>query len=143
VLAVAAFLGACESSGSRATIPGGEHRPAVSYLPSRGRTEAPVVPAPRPAREEPAAAAPATPAPAPATGTAVMYYPSGERSTSQRMIEQIMGREVVRGAEYAYEYRVTNLTAGTLQNVVVNQLSSSNVEARSSNPQGAASGNGI
>ena len=143
-VAAVAFLGACESGGSSPNIRT-TRLPGTSYLPSHGAQPAPVIPAPRPAREEPVAAQPTQPRPAApmATGNAVMYYPSGERSTSQLMIEQIMPREVVRGAEYQYQYRVTNLTGSTLQNVVVNQLSSSNIEPRSSNPQGAASGSGI
>ncbi len=137
-----AFLGACESNG-RGTIRGGTHLPGTSYLPNRASENPAVVPQPRPAREQPVGQTPAR-APAPvATGSAVMYYPSGERNSSQIMLEQVMPREVVRGAEYAYSYKVTNLTNGVLQNVVVNQLSTQNIDPRSSNPQGAASGGGV
>lgn len=140
----AAFLGACEATRT-ASIPQGQHLPGVSYLPNAGTRAPAVVPTPRQPRETPAPTTPAAARPAApvATGTAVMYYPSGERNSSQIMLEQVMPREVVRGAEYAYEYRVTNLTPGVLQNVVVNQLSTQNIDPRSSNPQGAASGNGV
>lgn len=144
VTAVAsAFLGACES-GRTGTIPNGQHLPGVAYLPNSGSEAPAVVPSPRPAREPaaPAATTPARPVAAPTSGT-VMYYPSGERNSSQIMLEQIMPREVVRGAEYAYSYKVTNLTPGVLQNVVVNQLSTQNIDPRSSNPQGAAAGGGV
>lgn len=144
-IAAATFLGACESSKSGGIRPG-QHLPGVSYLPRTGDDAPAAVPTPRPEREQPSAAQPATrpvAAAAPATGSAVMYYPSGERTTSQIMLEQVMPREVVRGAEYTYEYRVTNLTAGLLQNVVVNQLSSENINPRSSNPQGSATAGGV
>ncbi|MCA9305492.1 MAG: hypothetical protein KDA16_03110, partial [Phycisphaerales bacterium] len=62
------------------------------------------------------------PAPAPAMmsgNVASMYFPTGDRATSALLLEQVMPREVRMGESYDYEIRVTNITRGVLQNVVV------------------------
>lgn len=93
------------------------------------------------ARQEPAPApAPAprqapTPAPAPkASGAAVMYLPTGERSTSSLMLEKIAPSEVMAGQPFDYIIRVTNLTSLSLDNVVVTDTLSPNFKVVSSTP---------
>lgn len=97
----------------------------------------PAAPAPAPA-PAPKAAAPA-PAPAPApraapSGGSVMYFPTGERSTSSIMLEKIAPTEVIAGQPFDYIIRVTNLTSLSLDNVVVTDTLSPNFKVISSNP---------
>lgn len=100
--------------------------------------------------EKPAAAAPApraaapTPAPAPApapapraaapSGGSVMYFPTGERSTSSIMLEKIAPTEVIAGQPFDYIIKVTNLTSLSLDNVVVTDTLSPNFKVLSSAP---------
>lgn len=88
-----------------------------------------------------------TPAPAP-TGTCANYrpaltanqslaelcFPTGEKRSSAVMLQQVLPKQVRAGANYDMEIHVTNITAGTLQNVVVNGESIDNMAIVSSNP---------
>ncbi|MCA9282221.1 MAG: DUF11 domain-containing protein [Phycisphaeraceae bacterium] len=94
--------------------------------------------------EETAKPAPA-PAPAPAMmsgNVASMYFPTGDRATSALLLEQVMPREVRMGESYDYEIRVTNITRGVLQNVVVTGDSMDNLSVASSSPSATRSPSG-
>lgn len=116
---------------------------------SGGRREAAPAPAPAaaqrpaPAAEVRPAAAPA-PAPAPApvgSNVATLFKPTGERATSAIMLEEILPAQVRRNAEFNSVIRVTNLTNGPLQNVVVTKENFQNYQLRSAAPSATASDN--
>ena len=69
-------------------------------------------------------------------------FPTGDLSTSALVVHQVMPVEVRRGAEVGYEYHVTNVTGGTLQNVVLMLESQDNLDilAASPRPQSGADG---
>lgn len=93
--------------------------------------------APRPApRPEPAPVRAATPAaaPAPASSGNVLYIPTGERNGSGLMIEKRVPAEVVTGAEFEYEIIATNLTNGSLDNVLVTDTLGPGFKIVSSDP---------
>lgn len=114
----------------------GSARPATTRPQGDATNEMPNTPAPR--RE---AAAPA-PAPAPArTGSAVMYLPTGERSTSAVMIERTSPGEVVAGSNFTYDIIVTNLTDMALNSVLVTDQPSGNFRFVSADPAPKTSGN--
>lgn len=110
------------------------------YFPHRAE------PMPAPAPKAVPAAAPA-PAPAP-TGNcanfrpamtadqsiAELSFPTGDKRTSAIMLQQVMPKQVRAGANYDMVIYVTNITAGTLQNVVVTDESMDNMTIVSSNP---------
>lgn len=102
-----------------------------------------------PHRTEPVQIPEPAPAPAPApTGTCANYrpaapagtsvsalaFPTGSTSTSAILLHQVMPQQVRAGANYDMEIHVTNITSGTLQNVVVNGESIDNMTIVSSNP---------
>ncbi|MBL8746532.1 MAG: DUF11 domain-containing protein [Phycisphaerae bacterium] len=104
----------------------------------------------------PAPAPAAAPAPAP-VGTCANYrpaitadhslaelsFPTGDKRSSALMLQQVMPKQVRAGANYEMEVHVTNITAGTLQNVVVTDESMDNMTIVSSTPPAGrgASGN--
>lgn len=108
---------------------------------------------PAPAEVKPAAAtkpAPvqaAAPAPAPAVQSAapapvasnsvdsVMYLPTGVRSTSALMIERMAPKEIVVGQPFSYDIKATNLTAGKLSDVAVQDLCGGNFKLLASSPE--------
>lgn len=97
--------------------------------------------APSAATETPAS----KPAPAPAMMTgnvAEMYFPTGDRASSALLLQQVMPREVRMGESYDYEIRVTNITKGVLQNVVVTGDSMDNLSVASSNPSATRNSGG-
>lgn len=57
----------------------------------------------------------------PAQSGAAMAYPTGNRETSDLLIEQIGPREARVGQPYSYQVRVTNLRNAPLSGVVLNQ----------------------
>lgn len=57
----------------------------------------------------------------PAESHAVMAFPTGNRNTSDLLVEQIGPREVRVGQQYTYQIRVTNLTDQTLTGVVLHE----------------------
>jgi uncharacterized repeat protein (TIGR01451 family) len=63
-----------------------------------------------------------------------LAFPTGEEATSALMIHQVMPREVRAGAPYTYEIHVTNLTGGTLQNVMVTASNFQNLAVSGSTP---------
>jgi uncharacterized repeat protein (TIGR01451 family) len=148
---IAGFAGgmvACEStsggssgSGARAPLGVGSGSPSFLYRPSQQAAK----PAPR--AEEPAPARAAEPAPrrvsnacnySPNAGAGMtvvgMPFPTGDAASSAIMLHQVMPAEVRRNAEFGYEYHVTNLTGGTLQNVAVVLESQSNLDVINSAP---------
>ncbi|MCC6678712.1 MAG: DUF11 domain-containing protein [Phycisphaerales bacterium] len=98
-------------------------------------TDKPAAPAPAPRAATPTPAPAPAPAPkaAPSSGS-VMYFPTGERSTSSIMLEKIAPSEVIAGQPFDYIIRVTNLTSLSLDNVVVTDTLSPNFKVLSSNP---------
>jgi uncharacterized repeat protein (TIGR01451 family) len=82
------------------------------------------------------------PAGGPGMVTTGLAFPTGDERTSAVMLHQVMPREVTLGSPFDYEYHVTNLTNGTLQNVIVSLESASNLSIVGSDPQGSAGGSG-
>ncbi|MHC5022449.1 MAG: hypothetical protein ACYTGG_00865 [Planctomycetota bacterium] len=72
-----------------------------------------------------------------------MAYPTGDKRTSAILLHQVMPKEVLRGAEYTYEYHVTNLTTVTHQNVVITSENANNMALISSTPEPMPSGSGL
>lgn len=73
----------------------------------------------------------------------MMAFPTGEVDTSAVLLHQVMPEQVRRGEDFGYSYHVTNLTNGTLQNVVVSLDSTSNLEVRGSEPEASRSDGGM
>lgn len=110
--------------------------------------------APKPAAPakaaEPAPKAAAAPAPAssgsgcgptPAGyGSSELAFPTGDRASSAIMLTQMQPFQVRAGQAFDSMICVTNLTAGTLQNVVVKNESLNNLKIQSSTPAGTAAG---
>lgn len=65
---------------------------------------------------------------------ATMAFPTGDAATSALALHQVMPAQVRRGAEFGYQYHVTNTTNGTLQNVAVILESQSNLEVLAATP---------
>ena len=143
LLAMTAIVSAACSSGG-----GGSQAAREEIIPYwlERRAPAAMEPAPAPA---PMPARAAEPAPAPmATGTCANYrpavggnqsiaeaaFPTGDKRTSAILLQQVMPRQVRAGQNYDYEIHVTNITGGTLQNVVVNGESMQNMNIVSSTP---------
>lgn len=154
-LSLLAALGACESNdqvrGDR------EYRPSpVSEAgPSLHGASRPA-PRPQPAQQAAAPAPRPTPAPAPRRSGNCSYYPStsgaqsvvglafptGDEASSALVLHQVMPNEVRRGANFGYEYHVTNITGGTLQNVAVTLESQENLTVVSADPASATGSDG-
>jgi uncharacterized repeat protein (TIGR01451 family) len=60
-------------------------------------------------------------APAPGENRVAMAFPTGNRSTSDLLVEQVSANEVRAGQPYTYQLRVTNLTDQPLSGVVLRQ----------------------
>ncbi len=83
------------------------------------------------------------PAPAPApmpTGSNVLYYPTGNRSTSSIMVEKSAPAEVIANQPFDYNIKVTNLTNTTLNNVVINETLPNGFNFVSSSPNSGGAG---
>lgn len=142
---VATVTAACSSTGNDAAA----REEIIPYWLERKLPEG--MPAPAPvAKVEPVAAAPAPtgncanyrPAMGANQNLAEMAFPTGDKRTSAVMVQQVMPKQVRAGANYEYEIHVTNITAGTLQNVVVNGESMSNMNIVSSVPPAGRSSAG-
>ncbi len=151
VAGLAGMLGACESSGTTtSTAPRGAGSGSPTFLstPSRQAER----PAPAPAAEP----APAQPVSRPVASNncnyspnagadmsvAAMAFPTGDAGSSALMLHQVMPMQVRRGAEFGYQYHVTNITNGTLQNVAVVLESQSNLEVLSASPAAMSGASG-
>lgn len=88
------------------------------------------------AKSEPVKAEPKAPAkPAMGSGGSVMFYPTGNRETSALALERMAPSEVVAGQEFAYEYRITNLTNMELKDVMLKDDCASGFSIVSSEPK--------
>ena len=67
-------------------------------------------------------------------------FPTGNRRTSAVLIERGAPTEVILGQDYEYVIKVTNLTDGDLENVVVNETPGANLKISSSEPKASGSG---
>lgn len=145
------LMGACESTATTSTAPRGAGSGSPPFLstPSNSARQAPAPAAeaaPAPAVRRTAAPARTnncnyTPNAGPGMSVAGMAFPTGDAATSAVMLHQVMPAQVRRGAEFGYQYHVTNTTGGTLQNVAVVLESQSNLDVIDANPA-AMSGSG-
>lgn len=87
--------------------------------------------APKPA-DKPVAKAP--------VGGNVMYYPTGVRETSALALERTAPSEVNVGQEFAYEYKLTNLTSMDLREVMLKDACASGFQIVGSDPKAMGSG---
>ncbi|MBL9032052.1 MAG: DUF11 domain-containing protein [Phycisphaerae bacterium] len=107
------------------------------------QTEKPAEPA-KPAASQPAA----QPAPQPEARRGSAYrptlsagqissawaFPTGDEGTSAVLVHQVMPREARAGSAFNYEIHVTNLTRGSLDNVVISGGDANNLAIVSSTP---------
>lgn len=84
--------------------------------------------------------APQVPAGYNASGLA---FPTGDASSSAIMLHQVMPTTVRANSEFNYMYQVCNLTAGTLQNVVVRLDAIENITLVSSDPSFQRGADGV
>lgn len=73
----------------------------------------------------------------------MMAFPTGDEATSAILVHEVMPKEVRAGAPYGSEIHVTNLTNGTLQNVLVTGKGFQNYALTSSTPAGTAGADGV
>ena len=112
------------------------------------QTDRSAAPAPEPKREQPAARAvvhgPCNYAPVvgPGMNVSPMAFPTGDVATSAVLVHQVVPAQVRAGANYTFELHVTNITAGTLQNVVVHNEGAQNLTVVSSEPTANKGANG-
>ncbi|MBL8963550.1 MAG: DUF11 domain-containing protein [Phycisphaeraceae bacterium] len=125
-----------ETSSSVAANQPQEHYSIGPWFPKTGEP----APAPRraapPAAPAPRAMGPCNYAPVAAAGMNVspMAFPTGDVATSAVLVHQVVPAQVRVGMNYTYELHVTNITAGTLQNVVVHNEGAQNLTVVSSDP---------
>lgn len=62
-------------------------------------------------------------------------FPTGNRSTSALLIERGAPTEVILGQDYETVIKVTNLTKGSLENVIVNERGDGNMKVASASPK--------
>ncbi len=143
ITGLAGVMGACESTGTTtSTAPRGAGSGSPTFLstPSRQAERPAPAPAAEPAPVVQRTAAPArnncnySPDAGPGMSVAAMAFPTGDVGTSALMLHQVMPAQVRRGAEFGYQYHVTNITGGTLQNVAVTLESKSNLEVIDASP---------
>ncbi|MEL6739357.1 MAG: DUF11 domain-containing protein [Planctomycetota bacterium] len=154
---VLATLGGCQTTEETTpTYNTGPYRQLVTTpRPSDDPRPAPQM-MDEPAPQQQASTRPASrPAPAPRGGNCPTYspdlpggysasgmaFPTGEARSSAIMLHQVMPDEVTLNSEFPYEYHVTNLTGGTLQNVVLMVEDTSNLAITSADPAPTSGGN--
>jgi uncharacterized repeat protein (TIGR01451 family) len=81
------------------------------------------------------------PAAGPGMMVSTMAFPTGSTSTSAIVVHQVMPKEVRLNKDYNYELHVTNLTEGTLQNVLVTLQNTANQTVVSSVPASSKGAN--
>ena len=81
-------------------------------------------------------------APAPKQSQLTMAFPTGNRNTSDLLVEQIGEREARAGKPYTYQLRVTNLTNQPLSGVVLRQRIPENFKLSENSSVQAAGENG-
>ena len=72
-----------------------------------------------------------------------LAFPTGDDDTSALKLFEVLPAQVRMGQDFDYEIHVHNLTGGTLQNVVVNTESTSNLEIDSSVPPATKGPGGV
>lgn len=120
--------------------------PAAPAAPAKV-AEAPKAAPAKAAEPAKAAAAPAASSgcgPVPAGyGTSELAFPTGDLASSAIKLVQASPLQVRAGQAYDYTICVSNLTAGTLQNVVVKNETLNNLRIQSSVPAGTAAGDSM
>ncbi len=149
VAAMAAVAGGCSLSdpgydyyGGWRTGQGGA-KPMAKSAPAE-KMEAKTAPAPAPAAQmgggRGASYRPTVPA---GYGVSSMAFPTGDVASSGLWIHQVMPMSVRAGQPYTMELHATNLTNGTLQNVMVMNKSLMNMSMTGSTPAGSAGADGM
>lgn len=64
----------------------------------------------------------------------VQALPTGDRNTSALLLEKLSPAEVVQGVDFMYQLHVSNLTSNALDNVIVEEYTTSNLSIREANP---------
>lgn len=159
LIAGSMFAVGCESSGGGEGREGLIRRPGYegdSGFPAEASAPAKAA-APAPAKAAaPAPAAPAQPARASSSGRGRGYnpnlgagwnvsnlaFPTGDVNSSGLWIHHCVPAQVRSNSPYTYEIHATNLTDGTLQNVVVSNEGFNNLRITGSNPAGNTGANG-
>jgi len=107
-----------------------EYNSSAYWLGEQPPREDEPAPAPRP-RGECANYRPGVPT---GMGLAEMFFPTGDRGSSGLLVQRVAPVQTRSGQPFAYEIHVTNITRGTLQNVVVSEESISNMSGVTSTP---------
>ncbi len=118
--------------GPRLAATDGQGAPAPAPAPMARET-------PRPAAHGPCNYSPTA---GPGMNISPMAFPTGDVATSAVLVHQVVPAQVRAGSNYTYELHVTNITAGTLQNVVVHNEGAQNLTVVSSDPAAAKGNNG-
>jgi len=136
-----AALAGCSSDGT--VYETGARAPynAGGPIETAGKEPAPA-PAPAPATVATGNCANYRPAVPPGHGMTGLAFPSGDVRSSAVLVQQVMPQTVRLNQPYTYEIHVTNITNGTLQNVVVNLENVDNQAVQSSVPPGSPSPGG-
>ncbi len=136
LLAVAGMMAAgCQQTAQ-------QHKAEPKPAPAKAAETKPVAAA----KPEPTTSGPCrgyTPALAAGMISTKMAFPTGDEATSAVLVHEVMPKEVRAGAPYSSEIHVTNLTNGTLQNVLVTGKGFSNYNLTSSTPAGTAGADGV
>lgn len=154
VVTLVALAGGCTANdpgydynGSWRTGQGGQAKTAAPAR-AAAKTETKAEPKAEPAKPAPVATMgsgsgatyrPTVPA---GYGVTMMAFPTGDVASSGLLIHQLMPMQVRAGAPYTMELHATNLTSGTLQNVMVMNKSLMNMAMASSTPAGSAGADG-
>ena len=101
----------------------------------------PCAPCPCPGGSAPPCAAPCDPPCPPGRSVARQAIPTGDTRTSVILVENFAPNQVVAGAEFCYQIRVTNLTKLCLQNVDVVHTFPAGFRLSRTEPQAGVQGN--
>ncbi|MCC6427469.1 MAG: DUF11 domain-containing protein [Phycisphaerales bacterium] len=118
------------------------------WLPATNLAEqqapAPKKPEPAPAPAPKAQRGPCNYSPNAGAGmnVATMAFPTGDPASSAVLVHQVVPAQVRANANYNYELHITNITAGTLQNVVVENSGAQNLAMVSADPAASRGNNG-
>jgi len=82
------------------------------------------------------------PAAGPGWNVSRAFFPSGDAPSSAILVNQVLPGTVRVGQNYNYEIHVTNITGGTLQNVVVSNKNLSNLSVVSAVPASTSAADG-
>ncbi|MEM0983733.1 MAG: hypothetical protein AAGI17_07280 [Planctomycetota bacterium] len=75
--------------------------------------------------------------------TVGLAFPTGDEASSALLLHTVMPRQINRGSRFETEYHVTNITSGTLQNVVLHLDNIENSAEFQSSPAAAEGPNGL